>query len=55
MIKDTEANLEGAPSGQIWDNLGIIKKLQWIKHFNYVKQMYDLPLEVAWALEGPLP
>ena len=26
--KDTEANLEGAPSGQIRDNLGTIKILQ---------------------------
>jgi len=48
--KDTEANLEGAPRGQIRDNLGTIKILQWIKHFNYIKQIYDLPLEVAWAL-----
>lgn len=39
--KDTEANLEGAPRGQIRDNLGTIKILQWIKHFNYIKQIYD--------------
>ena len=49
--KDTGANLEGAPTGHIWDNLDIKNNdCNGLKHFNHIKQTYDLPLEVAWAL-----
>lgn len=49
--KHIGANLEGASTGQTCNNLDIKNNdCNELKQIKYIKQTYDLPLEVAWAL-----